>query len=588
MLRTHTCGELNKDHVGQDVALCGWVWKRRDLGGLLFLDLRDRYGFTQLVVDPAADAALGALAASLHGEDVVRAAGKVRARPEASRRADVPTGDVEVLASRVEVLARAKTPPFNLADEETSVHEDMRLEYRYLDLRRPKMQHHLAVRHRAVKAIRDYLSAEGFLEVETPILMKSTPEGARDYLVPSRLYPGRFYALPQSPQMFKQLLMVAGVDRYFQIPRCFRDEDQRADRQPEFTQLDLEMCFADEEDVFAVTEGAFAASAREAIGVEIKTPWPRLSWREAMSRYGRDKPDLRFGLELADVGDVFAASSSDIFRKIAAEGGATLALRVAGGLSRKHVDELEQMAKGEGAGGLASLKVGAGGALSGAVAKFFEPGVAARLLAATAAAEGDIILACGGPFAAAATVMGSVRLRVADLLAVSRAPGFHPLWVTDFPLFEKDPATGAPTPAHHPFTAPRPEDADKLESAPLTVMARHYDVVVNGVEIGSGSVRIHDPAVQRRVFKVLGYSEQEVEDRFGFFLRALDYGTPPHAGIAPGIDRWVMLLCGESSIREVIAFPKTLRAMSPMDGAPGRVSEQQLRELGLRVVEKDD
>ena len=588
MQRTHTCGELNENNVGAEATLCGWVWKGRDLGGLSFVDLRDRYGFTQLVVDPAVGKGLHKAASKLKGEDVVRVVGDVRLRPEGMRRDDVPTGAVELRVRKLEVLARAKTPPFNLAEEELDVHEELRLEYRYLDLRRPQMQRNLAVRHRAVKAVRDYLSARGFVEVETPVLMRSTPEGARDYLVPSRVHRGKFYALPQSPQMYKQLLMAAGMDRYFQIARCFRDEDQRADRQPEFTQLDVEMSFADEEDIFGVTEGVFAASFREGVGVELATPWPRLTWREAMSRYGRDKPDTRFGLLLEDATDIFAKTSSEIFCKIVDAGGSVFALRVPGRLSRKQIDELEAAARADGAGGLASFKVGPGGALSGALAKFFGDDAAAALLAKTGAGEGDAVVACGGPFETAAVAMGSVRLMLAELLNVEKEEGFHFLWVTDFPLFDRDPATGAPVPSHHPFTAPRLEDVDRLEAAPFDVLSRAYDVVVNGVELGSGSVRIHDAALQRRVFKAFGYTDEEIESLFGFFLRALEYGTPPHAGIAPGLDRWVMVMCGEESIREVIAFPKTLRASSPMDGSPAPVARRQLDELGLSLKEEPE
>ena len=588
MQRTHTCGELNENNVGAEATLCGWVWKSRDLGGLSFVDLRDRYGFTQLVVDPAVGKGLHKAASKLKGEDVVRVVGDVRLRPEGMRRDDVPTGAVELRVRKLEILARAKTPPFNLAEEELDVHEELRLEYRYLDLRRPQMQRNLAVRHRAVKAIRDYLSARGFVEVETPVLMRSTPEGARDYLVPSRVHRGKFYALPQSPQMYKQLLMAAGMDRYFQIARCFRDEDQRADRQPEFTQLDVEMSFADEEDIFEITEGVFAASFREGIGVELATPWPRLTWREAMSRYGRDKPDTRFGLLLEDATDIFAKTSSEIFCKIVDAGGSVFALRVPGRLSRKQIDELEAAARADGAGGLASFKVGPGGALSGALAKFFGDDAAAALLAKTGAGEGDAVVACGGPFETAAVAMGSVRLMLAELLNVEKEEGFHFLWVTDFPLFDRDPATGAPVPSHHPFTAPRLEDVDRLEAAPFDVLSRAYDVVVNGVELGSGSVRIHDAALQRRVFKAFGYTDEEIESLFGFFLRALEYGTPPHAGIAPGLDRWVMVMCGEESIREVIAFPKTLRASSPMDGSPAPVARRQLDELGLSLKEEPE
>jgi aspartyl-tRNA synthetase len=585
MLRTHNCGELNERNVGAEATLCGWVWKSRDLGGVLFLDLRDRYGFMQLVVDPAVDEKLHEAASKLKGEDVVRVVGEVQLRPEEQRRDDVPTGAVELHVRELEVLARAKTPPFNLAEEDLDVHEDLRLEYRYLDLRRPHMQRNVAVRHRAVKAIRDYLSARGFVEVETPVLMRSTPEGARDYLVPSRLHRGRFYALPQSPQMYKQLLMAAGVDRYFQIARCFRDEDQRADRQPEFTQLDLEMSFADEEDVFGVTEGVFAASFKEGIGVELETPWPRLTWREAMSRYGRDKPDTRFGLEFADVTELF--KNSKFLEPEHKHGeGAAFALRVPGGLTRKQLSDVEQAVIAEKFPGVMSFKVGPNEEIKGPALKHFPEGFGKQLLKYTKAEEGDVIVACAGEFANVANAMGSVRLALAEMLNVKKEEGFHFLWVTDFPLFERDPATGEPVPSHHPFTSPRLEDVDKLEAAPFDVTSRAYDVTVNGVELGSGSVRIHDAALQRRVFKAFGYSDEEIETRFGFFLRALEYGTPPHAGIAPGLDRWVMVMCGETSIRGVIAFPKTLRASSPMDGSPAPVTREQLDELGLTLKDE--
>lgn len=586
MQRNHTCGELNERNVGETATLCGWVWKSRDLGGVLFADLRDRYGFTQLVVDPAVDEELHKAASKLKGEDVVRVVGEVRPRPEGTRREDIPTGAVELHVRELEVLARAKTPPFNLAEEDLDVHEDLRLEYRYLDLRLPRMRRNLAVRHRAVKAIRDYLSARGFLEVETPILMKSTPEGARDYLVPSRIHRGKFYALPQSPQMYKQLLMAAGVDRYFQIARCFRDEDQRADRQVEFTQLDLEMSFADEEDIFEVTEGVFAASFREGIGVELAIPWPRLTWREAMSRYGRDKPDTRFGLELANVTELFKNSKflepGDKYGE-----GAAFALRVPGGLTRKQLSDVEQAVIAEKFPGVMTFKVGRDEEIKGSALKHFPEGFGRQLIKYTKAEESDTILVCAGEFANAANASGTARLKVADVLNIEKEAGFRFLWVTDFPLFERDPATGEPVPSHHPFTSPRLEDVGNLEAAPFDVMSRAYDVVVNGVELGSGSVRIHDAALQRRVFKAFGYSDEEIESRFGFFLRALAYGTPPHAGIAPGLDRWVMVMCGEQSIRDVIAFPKTLRASSPMDGSPAPVAPAQLDELGLTLKDED-
>ena len=585
MLRTHTCGELNERNVGAEVTLCGWVWKTRDLGGLEFIDLRDRYGVTQIVRSGVPDILPGRERIALHAEDVIEVAGVVQRRPVESERPDLPTGKIEVLVEVLRFLNRARTPPFNLAEEDLDVHEDLRLEYRYLDLRRPHMQRNLAVRHRAVKAIRDYLSARGFVEIETPNLMRSTPEGARDYLVPSRLHRGRFYALPQSPQMYKQLLMAAGVDRYFQIARCFRDEDQRADRQPEFTQLDLEMSFADEEDVFAVTEGVFAASFKEGIGVELETPWPRLTWREAMSRYGRDKPDTRFGLEFADVTELLKNSKflepAHKYREAAA-----FALRVPGGLTRKQLSDVEQAVIAEKFPGIMSFKVGRNDGIKGPALKHFPGGFGKQLIKYTKAEESDAVLVCAGEFGNAANALGTARLKVAELLDIKKEGGFHFLWVTDFPLFERDPATGVPVPSHHPFTSPRLEDVDKLEAAPFDVMSRAYDVVVNGVELGSGSVRIHDAALQRRIFKAFGYSDEEIESRFGFFLRALEYGTPPHAGIAPGLDRWIMVMCGEDSIREVIAFPKTLRASSPMDGSPAPVTREQLDELGLTLKDE--
>jgi aspartyl-tRNA synthetase len=582
LLRTHTCGELTAAHEGERVTLCGFVWKSRDLGGLLFMDLRDRYGFTQVVFDPAVDSVLVADAASLHGEDVVEVTGLVRLRPADMRRDDVSTGEIEVRADSLRVLSRAARPPFLVAEEETAK-EPLRLKYRYLDLRRPPMQRNLELRHVTINAIRQYLNGRGFLEIETPVLMKSTPEGARDYLVPSRVHKGSFYALPQSPQMYKQLLMVAGLDRYYQIARCFRDEDPRADRQPEFTQLDLEMSFAEEDDVFEVTEGTFAAVFRETLGEELTLPFPRMTYHDAMSRYGRDKPDVRFGLKLADVTEVCGESESAVFKKTIEEGGRVFAVVAPGGLSRKETDELERLAKDECAAGLASFKVEDGGKLAGALAKFFSPGLSERLLTETGAERGDTILAAAGPFPATAEVMGSVRLALAETPGAQKASGWHFLWVTDFPLFEEDPKTGEPAPSHHPFTSPRTEDIEYIETDPLRVMSRAYDIVLNGVELGSGSVRIFDPELQRRVLRAAGVTDEEIEERFGFFLEALGYGVPPHAGIAPGIDRLVASICGAEGIREVIAFPKTTEATSPLDGSPSPVSPAQLRELGLSL-----
>jgi aspartyl-tRNA synthetase len=582
LLRTHTCGELTAAYEGERVTLCGFVWKTRDLGGLLFVDLRDRYGFTQVVFDPALDAVLVEDAASVHGEDVVSVTGVVCLRPPDMRRDDVPTGEVEVRAGDLKIISRAARLPFQVAEEETAK-EPLRLKYRYLDLRRPPMQRNLELRHLAINAIRRYLNGRGFLEIETPILMKSTPEGARDYLVPSRVHKGSFYALPQSPQMYKQLLMVAGLDRYYQIARCFRDEDPRADRQPEFTQLDLEMSFAEEDDVFEVTEGTFAAVFRETVGDKLTLPFPRMTYYEAMNRYGRDKPDVRFGMELSDVTEICSESESSVFKKVAEAGGRTYAVVAPGGLSRKQTDELEALAKKEGAAGLASFKIEESGELAGALAKFFSRGLSGRLQAETGAEPGDTILVAAGPFPKTADVMGSVRLALAEMLDIKKAVGWHFLWVTDFPLFEEGPETGEPTPSHHPFTSPKAEDIEYIETDPLRVISRAYDIVLNGVELGSGSVRIFDAELQRRVLRAVGVSDDEMDERFGFFLEALNYGVPPHAGIAPGIDRLVTLICGAEGIREVIAFPKTTEATSPMDGSPSPVSSRQLRELGLSL-----
>lgn len=582
MLRTNTCGELKPVNKGERVTLCGFVWKTRDLGGLLFVDLRDRYGFTQIVFDPGLNGVLADNAASLHGEDVIRVTGVVCLRPADMRRDDVPTGDIEVRADDMKILSRAARLPFLVAEEETAK-EPLRLKYRYLDLRRPPMQRNLEIRHVTINAIRQYLNSRGFLEIETPILMKSTPEGARDYLVPSRVHKGNFYALPQSPQMYKQLLMVAGLDRYYQIARCFRDEDPRTDRQPEFTQLDLEMSFAEEDDVFEAAEGAFAAVFRETLGYELTLPFPRMTYHEAMSRYGRDKPDIRFGLEITDVTEICGESESAVFKKTVSEGGRVYALVAPGGLSRKQAEELEELAKGEGAAGLASFKVEEGGKLTGALAKFFPPALSERLLGDTGAERGDTVLAAAGCYPRTAEVLGSIRLALAEMLGVSKSAGWYFLWVTDFPLFEEDLETGEPVPSHHPFTSPKEGDIEFLETEPLRVMSRAYDIVLNGVELGSGSVRIFEPELQRRVLRAVGVADEEIKERFGFFLEALSYGVPPHAGIAPGIDRLVWLICGVEGIRDVIAFPKTTEATSPMDGSPSPVSQRQLRDLGLSL-----
>jgi len=587
--RNHTCGSLRAENAGEEVRLAGWASSRRDHGGLIFIDLRDRFGVTQVVVDPRrAEGAAHEAAESVRAEFVLAVSGVVEKRLEGKGNPDLVTGEIEVVARELKVLSPAKTPPFDIS-EHCQAGEEQRLKHRYLDLRRPQMREAVITRSRVAAAVREHLNSLGFVEIETPLLAKSTPEGARDYLVPSRLYHGKFYALPQSPQLFKQLLMVSGFDRYYQLARCLRDEDLRGNRQPEHTQIDMEMSFAGQEDVFAVAEGVMRAAFKAGIDYEVRANFPRLTYEEAMSRFGTDKPDLRFGLEMQDVSELARESEFKVFKGAVEKGGIVKALNAKGAakLSRKQIDELAAAGSVYGAKGLAWIKVEAGGKANSPIAKFFEAGLLGKLIAKLGGEEGDLLLFVADQAAVAGASLAAVRNRLGRDLGLIKPGDFRFLWVTDFPLFAWGEEEKRWVSEHHPFTAPYWEDLDILESDPGKVRSQSYDLVLNGEELASGSVRIHDPRVQKRIFEVLQLSEEEIAERFGFFTEALAYGTPPHAGIAPGFDRVVAVMLGQEGIRDVIAFPKTQRAIDPMTGAPGDVGERQLEELGLSVETED-
>jgi aspartyl-tRNA synthetase len=589
-LRTHGAGTLRRAHVDETVTLAGWVATRRDHGGVAFLDLRDRSGLVQVVADPEASEALAA-AHRVRTEWVVAVTGTVRARPEGMRNDKLATGDIEVAATSIEVLAESDTPPFPVEDR-IEVSEELRLTHRYVDLRRPRMADILRLRSRTTSVIRRVMEEHGFLDVETPMLTRATPEGARDFLVPSRLQPGQSYALPQSPQLFKQLLMVAGVERYYQIARCFRDENLRADRQPEFTQLDVELSFGDQEDVIGITEAVLAAVWHETLGVEVATPFVRLSYAEAMERFGSDKPDLRIqGMELATLDEVFTDTEVGVFKGVLAEGGSVVALALPGGgeLTRKRFDELVEWAKARGARGLAWGVVESDESLRSPLSKFMSPMEIAGVLAATGAAVGDAVFFGAGETTFARELMGALRNHLAAEQGLI-GDGFACCWIVDAPMFEpvvdrgEAVGTTAWTPVHHPFTAPKPEWIDRFEDAPGEALSNAYDVVCNGYELGGGSIRIHDRDVQARVFRFLGISDEVAEERFGFLLRGLAHGAPPHGGIALGLDRLVMLLADASNIRDVIAFPKTQSGACLLTDAPAPYDPVALRDVGLRLL----
>jgi len=583
--RTHRCTELGVEDIGKKVTVMGWVQKRRNLGSLIFVDLRDRTGLLQIVFNDQTDKAVFEKAETIRNEYVLAVVGEVAARAPEAVNPSMKTGQIEVIASELRILSKSETPPMHI-EEDSGVNEAMRLKYRYLDLRRPDMQAGLILRHRVAKIARDYFDQNGFLEIETPMLIKSSPEGARDYLVPSRVHPGKFYALPQSPQLFKQLLMVSGFDRYMQIVKCFRDEDLRADRQPEFTQIDLEMSFVDVDDVITINEGFLKRAFKEALGVDIETPFLRMPYKEAMERFGSDKPDIRFGMELVNVSDLVSGCGFKVFADAVANGGSVRAINAkgCGKFSRKEIDSLVEFVKTYRAKGMAWIIVEENEVRS-SITKFFSEDEMKALLARTAAEPGDLICFVADKNEVVFDSLGALRVEIAKKLGILNNKEFKFLWVTEFPLLEYDEEEQRWVAKHHPFTSPMDEDLEYLESDPGRVRAKAYDVVLNGTELGGGSIRIHMQDLQSRMFKLLGFTEEEAWAKFGYLLEAFRYGVPPHGGMAYGLDRMIMLMAGKSSIRDVIAFPKVQNASDLMTNAPDVVDQKQLDELHLKVTE---
>lgn len=582
MKRTHYCGELRKNHLGQTVTLVGWVWHWRDHGGVVFIDLRDRTGHSQLVFDPTINEAIHKQATTLRSEFCIGITGTVKARMEGTVNPNMPTGEIEIFVDDLHIFNEAETPPFPI-DDHVEVGEDVRLKYRYLDMRRPTMRNNLVFRSKCYHVIRNYFYEQNFIEIETPVLSKSTPEGARDFLVPSRICPGEFFALPQSPQIYKQLCMIGGLDRYIQIVKCFRDEDQRADRQPEFTQIDVEMSFVTPEDIYETMEGLMARIWKEVKGIELQLPFPRMPYNEAMSRFGCDRPDTRFGMELKEITGIGKESEFKVFQSIAENGGKICGICVKGGaaFSRKDIEDLTSEAAIHGSKGLAWMKHGESG-LESNIVKFFSKEQQHAIIERLGSEVGDLLLFVADEKEIVYPSLSHLRLHLGAKMKLYDPKVDHFLWVTDWPLFEKD-DQGNPTPSHHPFTAPFPEHVDLLETDPLKIKAQAYDLILNGIELGGGSIRIHQRSVQQRAFKALGIGEEQAQQKFGFLLDAFRYGAPPHGGIAFGLDRMIMLLLGAPNIREVIAFPKNQRAQAVLEDAPSPVEEDQLKELSLRL-----